>query len=112
MEVNASPWDFWVENAISILHSLKVLRSLRPILLAPIEPSSSNPNQEFLQVFDGPRKWDRASVEVHISESTFQKWLHDVPSSGNLLRFFRPVVIFSFRTFFLFPFLTKLVIRF
>ncbi|KAL8552488.1 hypothetical protein ACS0TY_001249 [Phlomoides rotata] len=79
MEVNGSPWDFWVENAISILESLKVLRSLRPIRLAPIEASSSNPNQ----VFDGPRKWDRASVEVHISESTFQKWLHDVPSSGD-----------------------------
>ncbi|KAK4431669.1 8-amino-7-oxononanoate synthase [Sesamum alatum] len=83
-------WDNWVEESLSKLESLKVLRSLRPIQLANgvahqptfLENSSSNPNQEF-QVFDGPCEWDRASVEVNISESTFQKWLHDVPSSGD-----------------------------
>ncbi|KAK6132215.1 hypothetical protein DH2020_034035 [Rehmannia glutinosa] len=90
MEVNGCLWDMWVEEALSKLESLKVLRSLRPIQLPGEiarqstcnETSPSNPSQEF-QVFDGPREWDRASVEVNISESTFQKWLHDVPSSGD-----------------------------
>ncbi|KAI3458321.1 hypothetical protein Pfo_014984 [Paulownia fortunei] len=90
MEVNGCLWDIWVEEALSKLESLKVLRSLRPVHLpsgvarqsTSSENSPSNPNQEF-EVFDGPHEWDRASVEVSISEPTFQKWLHDVPSSGD-----------------------------
>ncbi|KAG8381539.1 hypothetical protein BUALT_Bualt06G0132200 [Buddleja alternifolia] len=89
MEVNCCVWDDWVEIALSKLESLKVLRSLRPIHLPNThhksssgENNSSNRNREF-QIFDGPGKWDRDSVEVSISESTFQKWLHDVPSSGD-----------------------------
>lgn len=123
MEVNGCLWDSWVEEAISKLESLKVLRSLRPIHLpsgvarqsASSENFPSNPNQEF-HVFDGPHKWDRASVEVNISESTFQKWLHDVPSSGTVqfvLRVFVLATVFLFLFFFSFvPFLTKLVKRF
>ncbi|GFQ05066.1 8-amino-7-oxononanoate synthase [Phtheirospermum japonicum] len=81
MEVkNVCLWDTCLEEALSKLESLKVLRSLRPIQLPTI--SQSNPNQQ-LQAFDGPHEWDRASVEVNISESTFRKWLHDVPSSGD-----------------------------
>ncbi|KAL3647514.1 hypothetical protein CASFOL_008482 [Castilleja foliolosa] len=81
MEVkNGYLWDTWLEEALSKLESLKVLRSLRPIQLHTI--SQSNPNQK-LQLFDGLNEWDRASVEVNISESTFRKWLHDVPSSGD-----------------------------
>ncbi|KAL1559307.1 8-amino-7-oxononanoate synthase [Salvia divinorum] len=77
MELNG--WEMWVEEAIAKLHSLKILRSLRPIhQSAPIH----NPDHEF-QVFDGPNKWDRASVELQISQSTFQKWLHNLPSSGD-----------------------------
>ncbi|PIN07035.1 Glycine C-acetyltransferase/2-amino-3-ketobutyrate-CoA ligase [Handroanthus impetiginosus] len=84
MEVDGWLWDTWVEEALSKLESLKVLRSLRPIHLPSGVPenSSSNSSHEF-QVFDGPHKWDRASVEVNISEFTFHKWLHDVPSSGD-----------------------------
>ncbi|KAL3645179.1 hypothetical protein CASFOL_010359 [Castilleja foliolosa] len=81
MEVrNGCLWDTWLEEALSKLESLKVLRSLRPIQLPTI--SQSNPNRQ-LQVFDGPHEWDRASVEVNISEPTFRKWLQDVPSTGD-----------------------------
>ncbi|KAL0400952.1 UNVERIFIED_CONTAM: 8-amino-7-oxononanoate synthase [Sesamum latifolium] len=61
--IGCSLWENWVEEALSKLESLKVLRSLRPIHLPNgvarrptfVENWSSNPNQEF-QVFDGP--WD------------------------------------------------------
>ncbi|EPS62699.1 hypothetical protein M569_12090, partial [Genlisea aurea] len=77
----------WVKEAISKLHSLKLLRSLRPIQLTSANcdafQSSLSPRREDL-IFDGPRKWDRDSVQVNVSESTFQKWLHDSPSSGSI----------------------------
>ncbi|KAJ9562862.1 hypothetical protein OSB04_008022 [Centaurea solstitialis] len=78
-------WDEWVEQALSTLESMKVLRSLRPIHYHP--PSEQeveedvDPNAGF-EVFDGIRQWDRASVEIQIADSTFQRWLQDVPSSG------------------------------
>ncbi|XP_075500853.1 8-amino-7-oxononanoate synthase isoform X1 [Primulina tabacum] len=87
-------WDIWVEEALSKLESLKLMRSLRPIHLpnvvtdrcsfnsGSIANSSLNLDRDF-QFFDGPQKWDRASVEVNISEATFRKWLHDVPSAGD-----------------------------
>ena len=90
-------WDYWVEEALARLESLKVLRSLRPIYIRsekqriPINNELqflSNPkkdegeNEEF-EVFDEMRQWDRSSVEVEIGESTFQRWMHDTPSSGN-----------------------------
>lgn len=86
-------WDIWVEEALSKLEALKLMRSLRPIHLpnvvtdrcsfnsGSIADSSLNLDRDF-QFFDGPQKWDRASVEVNISEATFLKWLHDVPSAG------------------------------
>ncbi|MFS7911499.1 hypothetical protein Hanom_Chr02g00118871 [Helianthus anomalus] len=37
-----------------------------------------------IKVFDEMCKWDRASVEIEIVESTFQRWAEDVPSSGSL----------------------------
>ncbi|KAL7146565.1 hypothetical protein ABFS83_06G050200 [Erythranthe nasuta] len=87
MEVNGGAWDLWVEEALSKLQSLNVLRSLRPIHLlagaARRSTSAENSPSNLNRVFDGPNKWDRASVEVEISESTFRKWLHDVPSSGD-----------------------------
>ncbi|KAL6005056.1 hypothetical protein ACLOJK_005617, partial [Asimina triloba] len=82
-----SCWDFWVEQALWRLDSLKVLRSLRPISLSSIgggpfdvEESSSRGQ---LQTFDGLRPHDRASVEIEIEESTFKKWVGDVPSPGD-----------------------------
>lgn len=65
-------------EAIAKLHSLQILRSLRPILQSA---SIQNPHHQF-QLFDAPNQWDRASVELLISQSTFQKWLHNLPSSG------------------------------
>ncbi|CAH1453506.1 unnamed protein product [Lactuca virosa] len=37
---------------------------------------------ESLVVFGDIRQWDRASVEIDITESTFHRWLQDVPSFG------------------------------
>ncbi|XP_077237922.1 biotin F [Tasmannia lanceolata] len=78
-------WDYWVDEALARLHSLKVLRSLRPISLSankskPIEEMS---NANDFETFDGLRSWDRSSVEVEIDESTFQKWVDDIPSPGD-----------------------------
>ncbi|XAR71825.1 8-amino-7-oxononanoate synthase [Bertholletia excelsa] len=88
--MSMSSWDHWVEEALSRLESLKLLRSLRPIHLPgnaesrPIEsvPSNATSFDEF-EVFDGLRQSDRASVEVQISESTFQRWVREVPGSGD-----------------------------
>nr|GLL21044.1 8-amino-7-oxononanoate synthase [Ipomoea trifida] len=84
-------WDLWVEQVLSRLDSQKLLRSLRPILPSKANhpgsqqtcPSNSSFSGDALEVFDGLRHWDRASVEVMISETTYQKWLKDVPSSGD-----------------------------
>ncbi|KAL7001734.1 8-amino-7-oxononanoate synthase [Sarracenia purpurea var. burkii] len=85
-----SLWDHWVEEALSKLESLKLLRSLRPIHLPsdeehkPIEIGQNNAlNSDEFVVFDGLQQWDRASVEVEMAESTFQRWVRDVPSSGD-----------------------------
>ncbi|KAI3808011.1 hypothetical protein L1987_23951 [Smallanthus sonchifolius] len=78
-----SSWDEWVEQALSRLESMKILRSLRPIHYPnhPLQIETKTNNA--LQVFDGMRQWDRASVEIEIAESTFQRWVNDVPSSGD-----------------------------
>ncbi|KAF2289224.1 hypothetical protein GH714_030003 [Hevea brasiliensis] len=79
-----SSWDYWVQEALAKLESLKLLRSLRPIYLS----KESNPSRKVAlgvnyEVFDEMQPWDRSSVEVSISESTFQKWLLEIPSSGD-----------------------------
>lgn len=71
-------WENWVEEALATLNSLKVLRSLRPICLR-----NESVDDDAFQVFDEMQKWDRSSVEVEIGESTFRRWMHDTPSSGN-----------------------------
>ncbi|KAK9910891.1 hypothetical protein M0R45_034828 [Rubus argutus] len=76
-----SSWDLWVEEALDKLERLQLLRSLRPIYLRN-EPQKITAQDEH-QVFDEMQPWDRSSVEVHIPESTFQKWLSDIPSSGD-----------------------------
>ncbi|KAL9406221.1 hypothetical protein Peur_003193 [Populus x canadensis] len=73
-------WDSWVDEALAKLHSLKLLRSLRPINLSP-QPHKNC--EDDYQVFDEMQPWDRSSVEISISEPTFQKWLLDIPSSGD-----------------------------
>lgn len=80
-----------MERALSRLDSQKLLRSLRPILPSKANqpgseetcPSNASVSGDDFEVFDGLRQWDRASVEVMISETTYRKWLKDVPSSGN-----------------------------
>jgi 8-amino-7-oxononanoate synthase len=74
-------WDSWVDEALAKLHSLKLLRSLRPINLSP-QPHKNC--EDDYQVFDEMQPWDRSSVEISISEPTFHKWLLDIPSSGIL----------------------------
>ncbi|RDX64773.1 8-amino-7-oxononanoate synthase, partial [Mucuna pruriens] len=81
METPSAWWDNWVGEALAILHSLKVLRSLRPISLR-IHNHNKRPTAAF-QVFDEMQHWDRSSVEVEIAETTFYRWMHDTPSSGD-----------------------------
>lgn len=83
MDMNMN-WDDWVEAALSKLESLKLLRSLRPI---NVSNNSSNFHAHEYKVFDGLREWDRTSVEVMISESTFRNWLNDIPSCGIFLSY-------------------------
>ncbi|XP_022969783.1 8-amino-7-oxononanoate synthase isoform X4 [Cucurbita maxima] len=83
-------WDAYVEQALAQLGFLQLLRSLRPITpslekLNPVDdeaPIEAKEDGEF-KVFDEMQPWDRASVEVEIAESTVQKWLLDIPSSGD-----------------------------
>ncbi|XP_026460182.1 8-amino-7-oxononanoate synthase-like isoform X2 [Papaver somniferum] len=76
-----SSWDFWVEEALSKLESLKLLRSLRPIITNQNHELQSN--EESLQTFHNLNSWDRSSVEIQISEPTFQNWIQILPSSGD-----------------------------
>lgn len=78
-------WDQWAEEALHKLDRLQLLRSLRPIYLhnGPIQEAQKSAEDEF-NVFDEMQTWDRSSVEVHIPEPTFEKWLHDIPSSGTV----------------------------
>ncbi|WZZ23148.1 hypothetical protein YC2023_124535 [Brassica napus] len=79
-------WDKCVEEAVNVLESRQVLRSLRPICISSqkdeeMARSRGDEGDEY-EVFDGMRQWDRTSVEVSVSIPTFQKWLHDEPSNG------------------------------
>ncbi|XP_023766321.1 8-amino-7-oxononanoate synthase [Lactuca sativa] len=78
-----SSWDEWVELALSKLESMKVLRSLRPIHYSSYPFEIKPKIDHAFKVFDDIRQWDRASVEIEIAESTFNRWLLDVPSSGD-----------------------------
>lgn len=82
-------WDCCVEEALAKLGLLQLLRSLRPITpsrekLNPVIDESPSQDDGELEVFDEMQPWDRASVEIEIADSTFQKWLLDIPSSGML----------------------------
>ncbi|BFG23133.1 hypothetical protein CerSpe_094070 [Prunus speciosa] len=91
-------WDHGVEEALQKLEHLQLLRSLRPIYLqnGPTQ-EAQNPVDDEFHVFDEMQPWDRSSVEVHIPEPTFQKWLHDIPSSGDEegTHKFRKLLLFS-----------------
>ncbi|XP_059449070.1 8-amino-7-oxononanoate synthase-like [Corylus avellana] len=92
-----SLWDNLVEEALAKLQSLELLQPLRPIHLPSHQPPkaienetqySSNSVQEekgnqFFQVFDKMQPWDRSSVEVQVAEETFQRWIRDLPSTGD-----------------------------
>ena len=101
MESPSAWWDNWVEEALATLDSLNVLRSLRPICLRkekqriPFENELQNvPGPPMFgvdigafEMFDEMQQRDRSSVEVEIGETTFQRWMHDTPSSGILYNF-------------------------
>ncbi|XP_028081352.1 8-amino-7-oxononanoate synthase-like [Camellia sinensis] len=83
-------WAQWVEEALSKLESLKLLRSLRPIhlpineQLKPIDTQMKNAsNYNEFEVFDSLRQWDKASIEVVIADSTFQRRVREIPSCGD-----------------------------
>lgn len=87
-----SSWDDWVQEALSKLESLQLLRSLRPIYLRnepehPIENDSSKPPiQDEFQVFDEMQSWDRSSVEIQISDATFHNWVNHISTSGTFFQ--------------------------
>ncbi|KAH1253864.1 8-amino-7-oxononanoate synthase [Glycine max] len=83
METPSACWDKWVGEALATLHSLKVLRSVRPICLRNSQPLQFGVDDGAFQVFDEMQQWDRSSVEVEIAETTFSRWMHDTPSSGD-----------------------------
>ncbi|KAK8652116.1 hypothetical protein V6N13_061138 [Hibiscus sabdariffa] len=79
-------WDKWVGEALSKLESSKLLRSLRPLYLSYERHEVTNAgicSEEEYEVFDEMQPWDRSSVKVSISESTYRKWLLEIPSSGD-----------------------------
>ncbi|KAK8686407.1 hypothetical protein V6N13_125432 [Hibiscus sabdariffa] len=79
-------WDKWVGEALSKLESLKLLRSLRPLYPSHEEQEMADAGisiEEEYEVFDEMQAWDRSSVKVSISESTYRKWLLEIPSSGD-----------------------------
>lgn len=55
-------------------------------------------NYDEFEVFDGLQQWDRASVEVVIADSTFQRWVREIPSCGtvNLIGFHFVFLCFIF----------------
>ncbi|XVF49395.1 hypothetical protein PTKIN_Ptkin04bG0008300 [Pterospermum kingtungense] len=79
----SSLWDKWVEEALSKLESLKLLRSLRPLYLSNNVGTVGISSEDEYEVFDEMQQWDRSSVLVSISESTYRKWLLEIPSSGD-----------------------------
>lgn len=92
MEKSLCKWDNWVAAALSKLETLKVLRSLRPIYVSSHELQKENPRpveerDDDYEVFDKMQPRDRSAVEIAISDSTFHRWLHDIPSSGTFLSF-------------------------
>eukprot|EP01018_Ginkgo_biloba_P002582 Gb_40331 [translate_table: standard] len=99
-------WEFWLGEALQELTKSNRLRSLRPLFMVPSEaslPASSSPQTledvcpvvlsdhgeadtafksgEF-QTFDSLGPWDRSSVDVEISEATFQHWINNTSSTG------------------------------
>ncbi|KAF9599134.1 hypothetical protein IFM89_035413 [Coptis chinensis] len=44
--------------------------------------STTTTHEKDFKTFDGLQSWDRSSVEIQLSEFTFQEWVHNVPSSG------------------------------
>ena len=81
--MEANSWDSWVDQALSRLHSLKLIRSLRPIHLPNPLPTPRD-----FEVFHHLSPWDRLAIEIKISEPTFLKWVNEIPSSGTPFCFF------------------------
>lgn len=101
-------WDEWVELALQKLESHKLLRSVRPIHLSKDSNSLSHSNADDFEFFDELRQWDRDTVEVQISETTYHKWLQDIPSSG--AGYFYSISFFFFSFFFDFNFSLLLLV--
>ncbi|OMO98182.1 Aminotransferase, class I/classII [Corchorus olitorius] len=74
MEMEKSPWDFWLEEALAKLESLNLLRPIRPIHLSTPQNPVPDDHEEY-EVYHQLQPWNRPSVEVSISESFFQRWV-------------------------------------
>lgn len=73
-----SLWDKWAQEAYSKLESSNLLNPLRPIWLDnPLHDLSDNDEP---QVFEEIHPWDRSTVEVKISDLTFNNWLMGISS--------------------------------
>lgn len=95
----ASPWELWLDLSLASLTETSLLRSLRPIFpqRSPLPADGAAAAASLdgdaaaafgtivndLQTFDGLGPWDRSAVEIEISRPTFQRWLNEVPSSGD-----------------------------
>lgn len=76
-------WDSWVEEGLQKLERLQLIGSIRPIYLHRTQDDTKKPvDEDEFEVYNEIQPWDRSSVEVHIPEPTFQKWLNEIPSSG------------------------------
>eukprot|EP00250_Pteridium_aquilinum_P001954 c12163_g1_i1 orf=113-1690(+) len=90
-----SPWEAWLDRSLASLTDSSLLRSLRPLfpqssLAIPEDAACGSDSAKAfgaitsdLQTFDGLGPWDRPAVEIEISRPTFQRWLDDLPSTGD-----------------------------
>ncbi|KAB2600129.1 hypothetical protein D8674_010400 [Pyrus ussuriensis x Pyrus communis] len=75
-------WDSWVEEGLQKLKLPQLIGSIRPIYLHRTQDDTQKPvDEDEFEVHNEIQPWDRPSMEVHILEPTFQKWLNEIPRS-------------------------------
>lgn len=74
------PWDAWLDGALQALEDAMLLRSLRPLVLP--EPDVAIRDHRAWPTFEELGPWDRAGVEVEVSQATVDAWLKASTSTG------------------------------
>lgn len=80
-------WDKWVAESVEKLEGSKLLLSLRTMYLKNLEEeedvrgSRANIEEEY-PVFNQLNPWDRTSVEMAVSEFTFNNWVNGLSTTG------------------------------